>query len=241
MHSRHGRRFSLSLQTTVRLAHLSWAIPAGSLVIAMLLHAMGEPRAIPFFISEADASGPEGWVFSIGLTAGGTLQALYAWQLYHDVPAKRSATWFVASLVGIVASLNAVLLAHYDMWNHIDPHVLTAMMAFGGGLLWAFLAHASLGELATQNGRLERRIGFSSSFVAFWIMVVAFRLGTNNVNPSGLSTTDFLNQAQPGINVAAPAEYVLVAGLFLCLASFRHELRCVQSEVLDETIADGTV
>ena len=46
----------------------------------------------------------------------------------------------------------------------------------------------------------------------------------NTVDPTGLTTVEFLNQAQSGIVVAAPAEYVLVAGLMLCLASFRYEL-----------------
>jgi hypothetical protein len=39
-----------------------------------------------------------------------------------------------------------------------------------------------------------------------------------------MTTVEFLNQAQHGILIAAPAEYVLVAGLMICLASFRHEL-----------------
>ena len=45
-----------------------------------------------------------------------------------------------------------------------------------------------------------------------------------------LTTVEFLNQAQSGIVVAAPAEYVLVAGLMLCLASFRHELLAKEEE-----------
>lgn len=241
MHPRYGRRLPLSLQTSVRLAHMSWAVPAVSLVLAMLLHAFDDPRAVPFFISEADASGPQEWAFSIGLTVGGLCQATFAWQLYHDVEVERPLVWLTGSLVGIAASLNTVLLAYYDMWNHIDPHVLTSMSAFGGGLLWAFLAHVSLGERTTKRGRMERKIGFSASLFAFLTMIVAFRLGTNNINPEGMSTAEFLNQAQAGINVAAPAEYLLVAGLFLCLGSFRHELRATQSDERNKTMADGTV
>lgn len=55
-------------------------------------------------------------------------------------------------------------------------------------------------------------------------MLVAFQSAANTVDPSGLTTVEFLNQVQRGVVVAAPAEYILVAGLMLCLASFRHEL-----------------
>lgn len=241
MHTRYGRRLPLSRRSSIRLAHMSWMVPAGSLLLAMLIHAANGPRAVPFFISEADAAGPQEWVFSVGLTAGGFIQAVFAWQLYHDVDSKSTTTWFVGTLVGIVASLNTVLLAYYDMWNRIDQHVLTSMTAFGGGLLWAFLAHASLGDHGTTRGNAERRVGFISSFVAFWTMVVSFRLGTSELTSQDLTTAEFLNQAQSGINVAAPAEYVLVAGLFLCLASFRHELRVPQTDERNEAMADGTV
>ena len=46
---------------------------------------------------------------------------------------------------------------------------------------------------------------------------------------TGMSTAEFLNQAQDDMQVAAPAEYVLVCGLMLCLATLRHELLGVKS------------
>ena len=60
--------------------------------------------------------------------------------------------------------------------------------------------------------------------VGFVVMVVAFQSAANEVDPTGMSTVEFLNQAQEGIRIAAPAEYVLVGGLMLCLASFSYEL-----------------
>ena len=60
--------------------------------------------------------------------------------------------------------------------------------------------------------------------IGFVVMLVAFQSAASTIDPSGLTTMEFLDQAQSGIVVAAPAEYVLVAGLMLCLASFRHEL-----------------
>ena len=213
------------IRNSVALAHLSWALPASSLVLAMLVHGLDEPRAVPFFISEADAPGLQGWIFSIGLTLGGFAQMAYAWRLGGELGAQRPGWWRIANGVGMVAGANAVLLARYDMWNHLDPHVVTSMLAFGGGLAWALTAHLAMGDRGTVAGRRERRRGFFASATAFIVMIVAFHWGGNGVDPTDLTTAQFLNEAQAGINIAAPAEYVLVAGLFLCLASFRHELR----------------
>ena len=66
--------------------------------------------------------------------------------------------------------------------------------------------------------------------IGFLVMVVAFENATNTIDPTGLTTVEFLNQAQDGIRIAAPAEYVLVAGLMICLASFRFELLAKESE-----------
>ena len=60
--------------------------------------------------------------------------------------------------------------------------------------------------------------------VGFVVMVVAFQSAANEVDPTGMNTVEFLNQAQAGIRIAAPAEYILVGGLMLCLASFSYEL-----------------
>jgi hypothetical protein len=67
-------------------------------------------------------------------------------------------------------------------------------------------------------------LGAGLSLGGFAVMVVSFQLAVNTFDPTGLSTEAFLNEAQAGIRFAAPAEYLLVAGLFVCLASFRHEL-----------------
>ena len=163
-------------------------------------------------------------MFTAGLTLGGVCQMAYAWHLYHELEAARPRTWFVASLLGVLASANTVLVSHYDMYDHINPHILTAMLAFGGGVAWAFTAGWAMGDLATSAGRRMRRIGFTMAAAGFVVMLVAFQSAASTVDPTGLTTVEFLNQAQSGIVVAAPAEYVLVAGLMLCLASFRYEL-----------------
>ncbi len=66
--------------------------------------------------------------------------------------------------------------------------------------------------------------------IGFLVMIVAFENASNAIDPTGLTTVEFLNQTQDGIRIAAPAEYVLVAGLMICLASFRFELLAKESE-----------
>lgn len=224
MHPRYGRRLPLTHDQGLLAARASYGLPSLTIVIAMLLHGLAGPRDVPFFISEADYTGIDGVVFTAGLTLGGLTQMTYAWHLYHTLDAERPRLWFIATLVGLVASLNAVLVSHFDMYQHINPHILTAMLAFGGGVLWAFLASAALGDRASLEGRRMRTVGFAMAALGFVVMIVAFQSAANSVDPTGMTTVEFLNQAQDGIRIAAPAEYVLVAGLMMCLASFRHEL-----------------
>ncbi len=224
MHPRHGRRLPISHQQGLRLASASWIIAASTIALATLLHATNNPRAVPFFISETDQKGAADFVFTAGLTLAGLVQMAFAWHLYHELDVEREALWRTATFVGLFAATNTVLVAHFDMYDFINPHIFTSMSAFGGGILWAFLAHVGLGSKSTAKGGRLRRLGAGLSLGGFAVMVVSFQLAVNTFDPTGLSTEAFLNQAQAGIRFAAPAEYLLVAGLFVCLASFRHEL-----------------
>ena len=224
MHPRYGRRLPLTREQGLLVARGAWFTPSLTVVVATLIHLLGEPRAIPFFISETDTGGLQGFVFTVGLTVSGVVQMAFAWHLYHELDAARPTAWFLASLLGLVAATNTVLVSHFDMYDHINPHIWTALLAFGGGLAWAFFAGWAMGPKATPAGRRLRRIGFSVAAVSFTVMMVAFQRAANRVDPTDLTTVEFLNQTQSGIVVAAPAEYALVAGLMICLASFRHEL-----------------
>ena len=228
MHPRYGRRLPLSREQGLLVASGAWLIPTITVVAATLIHLFDQPRDVPFFISETDYRGLQDLVFTAGLTLSGVCQMAYAWHLYHALEAARPRTWFVASLLGVLASANTVLVSHYDMYDHINPHILTAMLAFGGGVAWAFTAGWAMGDKATSAGRRMRSIGFTMAAAGFIVMLVAFQSAASTVDPTGLTTVEFLNQAQSGIVVAAPAEYVLVAGLMLCLASFRYELLAVE-------------
>ena len=230
MHSRYGRRLPLTAQQGLMLSRASYLMPTFTIVLAMLIHGSNEPRAIPFFISEADHPGLQDGVFTIGLTISGLVQMAYAWHLYHSLDAERPKLWFVATLTGMVAATNTVLVSMFDMYDFINPHILTAMLAFGGGVLWAFLAGIALGSVATGEGQRLRRAGFAMAAIGFLVMVVAFESATAAIDPANLTTAEFLDQAQEGIRIAAPAEYILVAGLMICLASFRFELLAKENQ-----------
>lgn len=229
MYPRYGRRLPLTHDQGLFAARASYLIPTLTVVVAMVLHGLAGPRAVPFFISETDATGMDGVVFTVGLTLSGLVQMTYAWHLYHTLEAEHPRLWFVATLIGLLASLNTILVSQFDMYRYINPHILTAMLAFGGGVVWAFLANRALGDQATAKGKRGRRFGVSLAASAFVVMVVSFQSAANEIDSTGMTTAEFLNQAQDGIQVAAPAEYVLVCGLMLCLASFRHELLGVKS------------
>ena len=230
MHPRYGRRLPLTTLQGLRLGRASYLMPTVTIVLAMLLHGVDGPRAIPFFISEADHPGVQDTVFTIGLTVSGFVQMAYAWHLYHTLEVERPRFWFVATLTGMLAATNTVLVSMYDMYDFINPHILTAMLAFGGGVLWAFLAGYALGSKATNEGRRLRRAGFAMAAIGFLVMIVAFENASNAIDPTGLTTVEFRDQAQEGIRIAAPAEYVLVAGLMICLASFRFELLATENQ-----------
>jgi hypothetical protein len=224
MHPRYGQRLPLTAGQGLLIARASWVVPAITVCLAMALHGTAGPRDVPFFISETDHPGPQDAVFTLGLTLTGLLQLVYAWHLYHTLEADRPRLWFFATLFGLLAAVSTVLVSHFDMYNFINPHIATAMLAFGGGIIWAFLAQQALGERSSPRGKRLRSLGFGLALFGFVVMVVTFQSAVGTFNPAGMTTEEFLNAAQAGIDFAAPAEYILVCGLLLCLASFRHEL-----------------
>ena len=224
MHPRYGRRLPLTPAQGLFVAQASWMVTAGAVVLAMFIHLIDGARAIPFFISEADYPGLQGHGFTWGLTVAGLLQMIYAWHLYHAVGAQHERLWFVAALFGLLAATNTVLVSHFDMYDFINPHIATAMLAFGGGIVWAYLAQRALGTKGTERGAALRKFGFRLAFAGFVVMVVSFQFAVSTFDPTGMTTEAFLNAAQGGIRWAAPAEYALVTGLLICLASFKHEL-----------------
>ena len=225
MHPRYGRRLPLTDAQGRLVCLLAWSVPSASILIATVLNLFDEPRAIPFFVSEVDEKGLQDVVFTAGLSAAGLVQLVYAWHLYHTLDAQRPHLWFLATLVGLVAAVNCVLVSHYDMFDYIDEHIVTAMLAFGGGVVWAVLSVPALGRHGTVAGQRMRKIGGAMAAIGFVVMLAAFNPVASQIDASGMTTKEFLNEVQDAVVVAAPAEYVLVAGLMICIASYMHELK----------------
>ena len=111
------------------------------------------------------------------------------------------------------------------MFDYIDEHIITAMLAFGGGVVWAVLSVPALGRHGTVAGQRMRKIGGAMAAIGFVVMLAAFNPVASQIDASGMTTKEFLNEVQDAVVVAAPAEYVLVAGLMICIASYMHELK----------------
>lgn len=222
MYKRYGRRLPLNHKQGQTLAVMSWFIPTLTVLCAMLVHFIGGARTFPIFISEADYPGPERIIFTAGLIITGLIQMLFAWHLYHTIEPEKNGLWTVSSFLGIIVGFHVILVAYYDMYDHIDPHIYASMVAFGGGIVWATLGHLSLNS--SSPGATLRKTGIGISLVSFIAMIVSFQYAVSTFDTTGLSTEEFLNNAQIGINIAGPAEYLVVGGLMMALASFGMDL-----------------
>ena len=132
-----------------------------------------------------------------------------------------------------------ILVAYYDMYDHIDMHIYASMIAFGGGIVWAAMGHLALNSVTSPGAKL-RKAGISTSLIALIVMIVAFQYAVSTFDTNGLNTEEFLNKAQFGINFAGPAEYLVVGGLMVALASFGLDLNGEEEDHTDssETVAN---
>ena len=78
-----GIRFSSYVLQDAHLVKLGWMVPLFTVLGAVSLHLLlGNHRDIPFFISESDYPGIEGFVFTAGLFVSSVFQFLIALRLY---------------------------------------------------------------------------------------------------------------------------------------------------------------
>jgi len=203
----------------------------------MAVHFAGGARTFPIFISEADYPGLQRTVFTSGLVLSGILQMMFAWHLYHGLKPKNQRLWNASCGAGIVVGFHVILVAYYDMYDHIDMHIYASMIAFGGGIVWATMGHLAL-DSTTSPGAKLRKVGIATSLIALVVMIVAFQYAVSTFDTNGLTTEEFLNKAQFGINFAGPAEYLVVGGLMVALASFGMDLKEAEE---DQTVSSETV
>lgn len=236
-----GIRFSSYVLGDSRLAKLAWSVPLCSVLGAVLIHLLtGNYREIPFFISEADYPGVEGFVFTAGLFVSSLFQFLLAIRLYVLFKEKaRPNILLLATLLGVASSTHLAVLAFADMYNYISIHVYTSVIVFHGGFAWAFLAHLSLPN-SNPKGRKLRLSSLATAIVSLVIMTISIGRGIDNRSKELNLEPDMipLDELQPWIEVAAPAEFILFFSLLGCLASFSWDI-LEQSSHLENSTVEG--
>ena len=222
-----GVRISSHVLRDDKLVKLAWLVPLSTVFGAVAIHLLtGNYRDIPFFISEADHPGLERIVFTCGLFVSALFQCLLALRLYvlfHERARKR--VLLLATILGVLSSSHLAVLAFADMYDHIEIHVYTSMIVFHGGFAWAVLAHFSL-ENPNHRGRQLQLASLLLALLSLFVMTVSLARGIEqrsnelNIEPNMIP----LDQLQPWVNVAAPAEFVLFFALLGCLASFTWDI-----------------
>ncbi len=222
-----------------QLVKLAWMVPLCSVIAAVGIHvALGNVRDVPFFISEADYPGLERFVFTTGLFVSAVLHFILTLRLYtlfKDIA--RTKILRTATILGVASSTHLAVLAFANMYDHLALHVYTSLVVFHGGFTWAILAHFSLPH-PNRTGRTLRLVSLFIAFVSLTTMTIAMSRGIEqqrrayNIQPEMIP----LNDLQPWIDVAAPAEFILFFSLLGCLASFSWDIVNHADQTKDSTI-----
>ena len=222
-----------------RLVKLAWMVPLFSIIAAISIHvALGNARDVPFFISEADYPGLERFVFTIGLFVSSVFLFMLTLRLYtllKDIG--RKGILRTATILGVASSTHLAVLAFANMYDHLTLHVYTSLVVFHGGFTWAILAHFSLPH-PNKTGRTVRLVSLFTAFVSLTTMTIAMSRGieeqrrAHDIQPEMIPLDDL----QPWIDVAAPAEFILFFSLLGCLASFSWDIVNHADEAKDSTI-----
>ena len=222
-----------------RLVKLSWMVPLCSIIAAVGIHvALGNTRDVPFFISEADYPGLERFVFTIGLFVSAVflfMLTLRLYTLFKDNGRKKMLR--AATILGVASSTHLAVLAFANMYDHLTLHIYTSLVVFHGGFTWAILAHFSLPH-PNRTGRTVRLVSLFTAFVSLTTMTIAMSRGIEqqrrayDIQPEMIPLDDL----QPWIDVAAPAEFILFFSLLGCLASFSWDIVNHADEAKDSTI-----
>ena len=221
-----GIKLSNKFVADKMLARLGWTVPAVTLSLAMLIHWLsGDAREVPFFISETDYPGPQRILFTSGLFCSGFIICAVSFRLWWTQRQDcRPKLLFISMLCGIYTGINMSLMAFANMYDFLEFHIFTALGVFQVGMLWALMAHLALPN-AQKKGKVLRWVAMIVSFISFNVMTSALKDAVKGMSKA--EAQDALTQLTPlqhAIDIAAPAEYFLVIGLFIALASFESDL-----------------
>jgi hypothetical protein len=132
---------------------------------------------------------------------------------------------FISMLCGFYTGVNISVMAFANMYDFLEFHIFAALGVFQVGMVWALVAHFALPN-AQKKGKTLRWISIIVSFISFNVMTSSLSNAVKGM--SSAERQDALIQLTPlqsAINIAAPAEYFLVIGLFIAIASFESDLK----------------
>jgi hypothetical protein len=210
------------------LIRLGWLLPLATVVTSMSIHAFsGNARAIPFFVSESDYPGPERVVFTTGLAITGLVICILAYRFSLMVEEQDSKWNRISLSSGILSGLSLSVLAFANIYDALLLHVITTILVFVGGFVWGASMHKRHSKDTSPDSKLRKAglwmtglgiltMNLSVGFYVFWK-----RESLDLLDPQ----FDILNQIQPAINIAAPAEYLLIVGLMVTLASIGRDFQ----------------
>ena len=210
------------------LIRLGWLLPLATVVTSMSIHAFsGNARAIPFFVSESDYPGPERVVFTTGLAITGLVICILAYR-FSIMVEEQDSKWNRISLSsGILSGLSLSVLAFANIYDALLLHVITTILVFAGGFVWGASMHKRHSKDTSPDSNLRKAglwmtgLGILTMNLSVGVYVFWKRESLDLLDPQ----FDILNQIQPAINIAAPAEYLLIVGLMVTLASIGRDFQ----------------
>jgi hypothetical protein len=210
------------------LIRLGWLLPLTTVVTSMSIHAFsGNARAIPFFVSESDYPGPERVVFTTGLAITGLVICILAYRFSLMVEEQDSKWNRISLSSGILSGLSLSVLAFANIYDALLLHVITTILVFVGGFVWGASMHKGDSNDASPDSKLRKAglwmtgLGILTMNLSVGVYVFWKRESLELLDPQ----FDILNQIQPAINIAAPAEYLLIVGLMVTLASIGRDFQ----------------
>lgn len=211
------------------LARMGWLLPLLTVSCSMSVHLLsGNARDIPFFISESDYPGVERWIFTTGLAISGVVLGVLSFRFKKMFDCNEKSTKVRRSHIwGMTTGVSLVVLAFANMYDYLILHCVASLLVFGGGLMWGNTTH-SLFEETMRAARRLRQFGLSLALIGFTTMNLAISayvvFNWSEVTKSG-SLQLHLDDIQPVVDYAAPAEYILFLGLVITMASIDWDLK----------------
>jgi len=196
-----------------RLLRWAWLLPMSCVLLALILHhASGEATSPIVFISQADASGLDGAVFTVGLSMSALLQMAVVLGMTRGRPRV-----FIERASGLAAALCVLLMANLSMYDALDAHISSALGIFIAGGAWLAAVEVRATQNGCMSGSTQRRAAVALVAVGLVTMMLAVRLAVE-ADPTGpmVPTRD---AGHPWWTLAALAEYVLVVGLWWGIAA----------------------